>query len=253
MPWARSPDAAGQPALAREVAQWAATTRAGKPAQPSARPYAVRGSTPSAQRPQPSGHATPRTAPVVDDAPARIVIPLTSGGIDNSYLSLADHFGFFPADAIGAASAKDGTGAQLPAPPYSAEPVGQPSDRVRGAARRRRGRQIATHPAAYGYVCSIVRKNTLSGDLKRAGVERCGSRSGAFRAERLERQFVTIRVRIVFRFVGISQKLGLNGSVLPPILDTGAWPRPEVRACQDEFVLCPGSPVSAIRAQYYLT
>jgi hypothetical protein len=113
MPWARSPDAAGQPALAREVAQWAATTRAGKPAQPSARPYAVRGSTPSAQRPQPSGHATPRTAPVVDDAPARIVIPLTSGGIDNSYLSLADHFGFFPADAIGAASAKDGTGKLL--------------------------------------------------------------------------------------------------------------------------------------------
>jgi hypothetical protein len=109
--WRARQYSASQPALAREVALWAATTRVGKPAQPSAGLAAARGR-PSLQRSQPYAHATPHTAPV-DDGHARIVIPLTSGGIDNSYLSLADHLGFFPADAIGAASAKDGTGQLL--------------------------------------------------------------------------------------------------------------------------------------------
>jgi hypothetical protein len=110
--WRARQYAARQPALAREVALWAATTSAEKHAQSSAGLNAARGK-PSLHRSTPHAHATTHTAPAGNDGPARILIPLTSGGIGNSYLSLADHLGFFPADAIGAASAKDGTGKLL--------------------------------------------------------------------------------------------------------------------------------------------
>jgi hypothetical protein len=38
---------------------------------------------------------------------------VTQGGLDNDYLSRAGHLGFFPADARGAANAKDGEGMPL--------------------------------------------------------------------------------------------------------------------------------------------
>jgi len=41
------------------------------------------------------------------------VIGLTGGSLRNGYISLADHLDFFPPNAIGAPSAKDGTGALL--------------------------------------------------------------------------------------------------------------------------------------------
>ena len=42
-----------------------------------------------------------------------IVIAVTQGGLDNHYLSLTGHTDFFPADAVGAANAKDGEGVPL--------------------------------------------------------------------------------------------------------------------------------------------
>jgi hypothetical protein len=41
------------------------------------------------------------------------VIRLTQVGLNNNYLSLAKHLGFFPAAAIGAAKVQDGEGALL--------------------------------------------------------------------------------------------------------------------------------------------
>lgn len=38
---------------------------------------------------------------------------MTEGGLRNSYVSLADHLDFFPADTIGAATATERTGAPL--------------------------------------------------------------------------------------------------------------------------------------------
>jgi hypothetical protein len=43
----------------------------------------------------------------------RIVIPVTQGGLDNAYISLTGHLGFFPADAVGAADVRDGEGTLL--------------------------------------------------------------------------------------------------------------------------------------------
>ena len=45
--------------------------------------------------------------------PDRIVITLTAGSLNNSYISLGNHLGFFPADAVGAAYARDGVGVML--------------------------------------------------------------------------------------------------------------------------------------------
>jgi hypothetical protein len=43
----------------------------------------------------------------------RIVITLTAGSINNDYINLGNHLGFFPADAVGAANAHDGKGTML--------------------------------------------------------------------------------------------------------------------------------------------
>jgi hypothetical protein len=45
--------------------------------------------------------------------PDRIVIPLTAGSINNHYIVVRKHLGFFPPDAVGAANANDGEGAKL--------------------------------------------------------------------------------------------------------------------------------------------
>jgi len=45
--------------------------------------------------------------------PDRIVIRLTAGSLNNNYIAVGNHLGFFPADAVGAANAKDGEGAML--------------------------------------------------------------------------------------------------------------------------------------------
>jgi hypothetical protein len=45
--------------------------------------------------------------------PDRIVITLTQGSLNNNYINLGNHLGFFPADAIGEANSSDGKGAIL--------------------------------------------------------------------------------------------------------------------------------------------
>jgi hypothetical protein len=45
--------------------------------------------------------------------PDRVVIPLTAGSINNHYIVVRKHLGFFPADSVGEANANDGTGAML--------------------------------------------------------------------------------------------------------------------------------------------
>jgi hypothetical protein len=45
--------------------------------------------------------------------PDRIVITLTAGSLDNSYINLRNHLGFFPAEAVGSTNARDGEGAML--------------------------------------------------------------------------------------------------------------------------------------------
>ena len=45
--------------------------------------------------------------------PDRIVITLTEGSLNNSYIYLGNQLGFFPADAVGAANARDGEGVML--------------------------------------------------------------------------------------------------------------------------------------------
>ena len=45
--------------------------------------------------------------------PDRIVIRLTAGSLNSNYIAVGNHLGFFPADAVGAANAKDGAGAML--------------------------------------------------------------------------------------------------------------------------------------------
>ena len=51
--------------------------------------------------------------PVPQEVAELILIRLTQGGLNNNYLSLAKHLGFFPAAAIGAAKVQDGEGALL--------------------------------------------------------------------------------------------------------------------------------------------
>ena len=41
------------------------------------------------------------------------MIRLTAGSLNNNYIAVGNHLGFFPADAVGAANAKDGEGAML--------------------------------------------------------------------------------------------------------------------------------------------
>jgi hypothetical protein len=45
--------------------------------------------------------------------PDRILIRLTAGSINNYYIVVRKHLGFFPANAVGAANANDGTGEML--------------------------------------------------------------------------------------------------------------------------------------------
>ena len=45
--------------------------------------------------------------------PERIVITLTQGSLNNSYINLGDHLDFFPADAVGAANRHDREGTML--------------------------------------------------------------------------------------------------------------------------------------------
>jgi hypothetical protein len=45
--------------------------------------------------------------------PERIVITLTQGSINNSYINLGNHLDFFPADAVGSTSRSGGEGAML--------------------------------------------------------------------------------------------------------------------------------------------
>ena len=45
--------------------------------------------------------------------PDRIVITLTEGSLKNSYISLGNRVGFFPADAVGPANSRDGKGKML--------------------------------------------------------------------------------------------------------------------------------------------
>jgi hypothetical protein len=55
----------------------------------------------------------PTRGPVPQESADRIVIRLTQGGLDNNYLSLAEHLDFFPAVSIGAPTIQDGEGALL--------------------------------------------------------------------------------------------------------------------------------------------
>jgi hypothetical protein len=45
--------------------------------------------------------------------PDRIVIPLTAGSLNNNYIVVGEHLGFFPPDAVGAANANNGEGVML--------------------------------------------------------------------------------------------------------------------------------------------
>ena len=45
--------------------------------------------------------------------PERIVITLTKGSLNSSYINLGNHLDFFPADAVGSASRSDGEGTML--------------------------------------------------------------------------------------------------------------------------------------------
>jgi hypothetical protein len=45
--------------------------------------------------------------------PDRIVIPLTAGNLNNNYIAVGNHLGFFPGDAVGEVNANDGEGVML--------------------------------------------------------------------------------------------------------------------------------------------
>jgi hypothetical protein len=45
--------------------------------------------------------------------PDRIVITLTEGSLNSSYINLGNHLGFFPADAVGPTNSRDGEGKML--------------------------------------------------------------------------------------------------------------------------------------------
>jgi hypothetical protein len=57
--------------------------------------------------------STPSGRPVPDEPIDKIVIGLTQGNLNNSHVYLRQHLSFFPADAIGAADARDGQGVPL--------------------------------------------------------------------------------------------------------------------------------------------
>lgn len=113
-----------------------------RPARPSPLSFPAPG-TPSRSHPQPSAISVPDTSPAPEQDAACIVISLTDGNLRNNYISLADHLNFFPADSIGAASAKDGTGvpltlrfAGLPGSVYTDIAAGHKIFRSRGPWRR---------------------------------------------------------------------------------------------------------------------
>ncbi len=110
--WRARQYAAMRPILTSEITRWAATIGSGRPARPLQLPPSVPRA-PSRRTSQPDATPVPGTGRTLKQDGARIVISLTEGGLRNGYVSLADHLGFFPPDAIGAASAKEGTGALL--------------------------------------------------------------------------------------------------------------------------------------------
>jgi hypothetical protein len=93
--------------LTAQISDWAAKASSSLPAP---LPVAV-------PRPLPPDPPARRPAQTSARAPehdgTHIVIGLTGGSLRNGYVSLADHLDFFPPNAIGAPSAKDGTGALL--------------------------------------------------------------------------------------------------------------------------------------------
>jgi hypothetical protein len=100
--------AAMRPELTAQITDWAAKASSSLPAL---LPVAV-------PRPIPPGpparrHSAQASARAAEHDGTHIVIGLTGGSLRNGYVSLADHLGFFPPNAIGAPSAKDGTGALL--------------------------------------------------------------------------------------------------------------------------------------------
>jgi hypothetical protein len=106
--WRTRQYAAMRPQLTTQITDWA-TQASSSPSAPSP---------PAAPRPLPPGPPARRHLPPAhEQAPehdsAHILIRLTEGSLRNGYVSLADHLGFFPPDAIGAASAKEGTGTPL--------------------------------------------------------------------------------------------------------------------------------------------
>lgn len=68
---------------------------------------------PQPQNPQLRTVATPSGRPVPGEPVDKIVIGLTQGNLNNGHVYLRRHLGFFPADAIGAANARDGQGVPL--------------------------------------------------------------------------------------------------------------------------------------------
>jgi hypothetical protein len=73
---------------------------------------------PAPARPQPRNPqlrtvSTPSGSPVPDGPTDTIVIGLTQGNLNHSHVYLRKHLDFFPADAIGAANARDGQGVLL--------------------------------------------------------------------------------------------------------------------------------------------
>jgi len=68
---------------------------------------------PQPQNPQLRTVFTPSGRPAHDEPTDKIVIGLTQGNLNNGHVYLRQHLGFFPADAIGAANARDGQGVPL--------------------------------------------------------------------------------------------------------------------------------------------
>jgi hypothetical protein len=104
--WRARQYATMRPKLATQISAWAATASFSPPAVPP----------PAA--PLPPGLPTGRQpalvpAPAAEHNGTRVVIRLTEGSLRNGYVPLAAHLSFFPPDAMGAASAKDGIGTLL--------------------------------------------------------------------------------------------------------------------------------------------
>ena len=71
--------------------------------------------------------------------PERIVITLTQGSLNNSYINLGNHLDFFPADAVGSTNRRDGEGIMLTLhydglpDPVETDIAGSPPQRLPGS------------------------------------------------------------------------------------------------------------------------